>query len=504
MSKSQGASSLDREIAAARLAAGPAAGSGSAQKEKGTPRRSETFGESEIGTNFEVDDVVAVYTLIKKQSELTANDLKNDLASLNALIAENELFGAEVIGKVANLLFDGGIKSIATILTNEKKVISLLPKKITNDDENNVHIATKNIIELIRTTMKEIGNRRRTEKVKANEDREKSDSGTDDSDNDRSRGRTKKKKKNKKRRRTSSTSSSSSSSNRRARKTRAAERIIQEKGLVKFGLGTFPDFKLIREISKRKNEKFVSSKPIEDWIPSGLGSHLGRQQQKDLHNTRSKSASLMIAELIENVTTFWLTHMILGIVESDSILIHVNVLTNIANRDSQEQAVRYERKLIIYLREQLATKQIEKVDEYLIKERSEVMGDVKTSSSSFSGKRIDLRPGDPSRKGNQGNKGKGKQNQNQTQQIQRLEQQLKILIGMTNKGHGKGSGQSADRTPAPTPPRQSSVCRFYDQSTGKGCAKGSNCPFRHERSRAASNNVNWRRAEGSRGRNGRE
>ena len=62
---------------------------------------------------------------------------------------------------------------------------------------------------------------------------------------------------------------------------------------------------------------------------------------------------MTIAELIENSTAFWLTHSINGIVKVESVLTHTTILTEIAQNSTQDAAVRYERSLLLHIKEKI-------------------------------------------------------------------------------------------------------------------------------------------------------
>ena len=177
-------------------------------------------------------------------------------------------------------------------------------------------------------------------------------------------------------------------------------------------------------------------------------------------------------------------------------------IANVANR-SQPEAVKYERQLILYLRGKMISGEIQTVDEYLVKEVSEIV--LKSATNSFSGKRIDLRPGDPLNrdpKPSQGGKGT---NKGQTEMFKAMQN----MITQLSKGGSGGGGKGRDREPPRndrdrdrenTGNRRSIPCKFFNTSTGDGCSKGDQCPFLHapqdRRNHRGSNDQDRSRGDG--------
>ena len=450
----------------------------------------------------------AMNTNMKDKEQFVENMYK-----LSGSMQELMIYDEPTVRRCLERMFENGIESVKDVLKMKQKItnVFIVPEKDRTDDTE--HLA--GVAGTITTTFdrwfktlckRQQAQRERTpEKKRKERDEDESSDGPADKKTMKKENKKEKSKKKKKRKRSASTSSASFSSEDRAEKFRDVESMIRQHHLELFG-SSLPEHKLIAEAHRRRDQKYISSKPIELWYPNGLGSDLDRETQDNMKRARMKSKNLLIAELIEHVVAFWLTHSILGIVRIDSILAHVMVIANVANR-SQPEAVKDERQLILFLRGKMISGDIQTVDEYLIKEVSEIV--LKSATNSFSGKRIDLRPGDPlNRDTRQPSGGKGA-NKGQAEMIRTMQNMQNMISQLARTGSG-GGGKGRDRDPPRTNDRdrdrentgnrRSIPCKFYNTNTGDGCSKGDQCPFLHaaqdRRSHRGSNGQDRSRGDG--------
>ena len=469
------------------------------------PVEADEVRQDDPGSLFQFDSIVAKFYKYKQNTEPSEFDVFHEMIKdVNKDIYTNEQFSPQVVEKFAQTLFDQSIKSINAFLS--KKTGSKVFVPPTDTENHEVVEAHENLIEFdknfrdhVKRMVQEVSVRLDEQRKKRSYDALKGDSDDDDDDfhdRGRSRDRRRKKKKSKKHSRKSGKSSSSSHSDsassrsaRREKKKKEVQKILKEHGLDKFRFSMFPDPKLILEVHKRRKEKTISSKPIEVWVPTGVGSKLSSAAQKKFREDRMKSSSMTIAELIENTIAFWLAHSISGIVKFESILTHITILTEIAQRETQLSAVQYERALLLYIKEEIFKEEITNVDDLLTKIVTEV--DSKKSES-FSGSTRTDTCGDPkggSAKG--GKKGKGRTIGNVLNKLQTIESVIagspsklthNLDRAFAKKGAGKGAGKGDDRRPTAflRPNAQNrrinEPCKFWEAGH---CVKGASCPFVH-------------------------
>ena len=172
-----------------------------------------------------------------------------------------------------------------------------------------------------------------------------------DSSRGRSRDRKRRKKEDKKKdKRASSTGSSSSSDMRREASSDLIAMVTQTE-FKDIPLEHFPHVKMASKVLKKcKAGSTLSSDAIGRWIPQHVGSELPSADQKKLVAEREKSASLSLAQLLEQSAAFWLTHGVAKRVHLVSVFKHILLLIKMASQGNTGIAVQYERMLIQHVR----------------------------------------------------------------------------------------------------------------------------------------------------------
>ena len=456
---------------AQELHGGSSSGSGNPDPGSAKGKSIQDVTEKTFGGKDGDSDPLVQFHQAFQQSELNKDKFKEFIMELHAQLAANTLFNDEQVQSMADELFNNNIKSVKSFMKSREDLELFKPKSPespTQEEDDRLQIYKK--IKDRAKALFEAVSQRVQEKFDVREQVENVDE--DEESYDMKKKKKKKKKKDdtkkKKKRRSSSTSKSSSESSaslRREKRRKKFDKILNEMNISHLGPGVFPETKLVNEVYGRKKDKYISSRPLECWVPSSLGANLPKAEQKKLHEDRSKAKTLLIAELIQHSTAFWLTHSMNGIVNRDSILIHQTVLAGIASRTTQDHAARYERHLIQFLREKLFRGEIsENVNEYLDRVVQEIDSIIGISSFSET-KDKKKEPGWKKDKAKDGGKGKG----NEKKQP---------------KGGGKWTPSNTPNPPVRPPKgkgkdnRSSVACRFHDPANGRFCNIPT-CPFFH-------------------------
>ena len=270
--------------------------------------------------------------------------------------------------------------------------------------------------------------------------------------------RSRSKKKSKKRRRSSS--SSHSSSQRRRAKTDDARKIIDNSPFKFIGEDHFPGANLVKSIAKHKPSDglYISSTPIEEWVPSYVGAQQTSKEQKKTILARQSQTSFSGTQIIEHTVAFWSTHGLNGSIQPNSVIKFMLLITRMCSDRTQGPsfAIKYFRHLITYIRKTISesTIKLTTLDDFIVKVLPEPLTqtNIEHGTSSIKGKGRDIGfkgggqflPPPPPPRGHQPSR--------------------------PPKGGGKGSstGKPSDK-----------ICVYHDPSSGKTCQHGDGCQFKH-------------------------
>ena len=270
--------------------------------------------------------------------------------------------------------------------------------------------------------------------------------------------RSRSKKKSKKRRRSSS--SSHSSSQRRRVKTDDARKIIDNSPFKFIGEDHFPGANLVKSIAKHKPSDglYISSTPIEEWVPSYVGAQQTSKEQKKTILARQSQTSFSGTQIIEHTVAFWSTHGLNGSIQPNSVIKFMLLITRMCSDRTQGPsfAIKYFRHLITYIRKTISesTIKLTTLDDFIVKVLPEPLTqtNIEHGTSSIKGKGRDIGfkgggqflPPPPPPRGHQPSR--------------------------PPKGGGKGSstGKPSDK-----------ICVYHDPSSGKTCQHGDGCQFKH-------------------------
>ena len=190
-----------------------------------------------------------------------------------------------------------------------------------------------------------------------------------------SRSRSPEKSRKRRRRRRHSSRSSSTSSQRRQHRTDETKDIIDKSEFRFVGEEYFPKASLIKAVAKHKvSEKssaYLSSTPIEDWIPSYIGADVPSKEQKKLVSSRRDQGTLGGHQVIEHVIAFWCSHGINGSIHPNSVVKFVFLINKLCADKSKgpSYALTYFKNLVAHIRKVIADSDsvISRLDEFLVK-----------------------------------------------------------------------------------------------------------------------------------------
>ena len=172
-----------------------------------------------------------------------------------------------------------------------------------------------------------------------------------------------------KKKRKRSASSSSSTSQRRDKVDQVTQHLSGSDFKV-FGASSFPESKLVLKVFKyrQKNSStvaFLASSPLEEWTPSYVGQELSSSARKALRNERLKTDSLTMAQAMENIIAFWITHGLAGFVSKEAVLKNILINIRIASEKSVKWLIQYFRILTTHIRNAITEQAISNFDKYL-------------------------------------------------------------------------------------------------------------------------------------------
>ena len=287
--------------------------------------------------------------------------------------------------------------------------------------------------------------------------------------------RSRSKKKSKKRRRSSS--SSNSSSQRRRVKTDDARKVIDNSPFKFIGEDYFPGANLVKSIAKHKPSDglYISSTPIEEWVPSYIGAQQTSKEQKKTIQARQGQTSFSGPQIIEHTVAFWCTHGLNGSIQPNSVIKFMLLITRMCSEKTQGPsfALKYFRHLITHIRKTISesSNKLTSLDDFIVKVLPEPLTqtNIEHGTTSVKGKGKDI-----------GLKGGGPFPPPPPHPRDRAHQP-----GRQSKGGGKGpsAGKPSDK-----------ICVYHDPSTNKTCQHGDTCQFKHLDTNKASELASYKAA----------
>ena len=260
-----------------------------------------------------------------------------------------------------------------------------------------------------------------------------------------------------KRKRKRDNSSSSSTSERRDQQDKVTHHLNNSEFKM-FGTASFPDSKLVLKVFKHRQKNnnsvaFLASSSLEDWVPSYVGQELPSAQRKALRADRTKTDSLTLAQALEHITAFWITHGLAGSVSKDAVFKCILTCVRIANGHSVKWLVLYFRNLVAHIRSEITDKSITSFNSYI----NQIIPEVETQTNlHFS--RLTGRPHQP---GIGGNTLPLRNNFNRNQSRPRPKAPVTLR---PNPGQASQNTQNPNRAIGLTPPQTASatsqMCRF--------------------------------------------
>ena len=271
--------------------------------------------------------------------------------------------------------------------------------------------------------------------------------------------RSRSKKRSKKRRRSSSSSSHSSSQRRRTKKD-DARKVIESSPFKFIGEDHFPNANLVKSVSQHKPSDglYISSTPIEEWVPSYVGAQQTSKEQKKTIQARQGQTSFTGSQVIEHTVAFWSTHGLNGSIQPNSVIKFMLLITKMCSDRTQGPsfAIKYFRHLVTHIRLKIAeaSEKLTSLDEFIVKVISEPLTqtNIEHGTASVKGKgRDNTRGGGPF---------------------------PPPPPPPRDRGHPPSRPPKAGKPTSATKPSEK-VCVYHDPSNGKTCQHGDACQFKH-------------------------
>ena len=262
--------------------------------------------------------------------------------------------------------------------------------------------------------------------------------------------------KRKKKRHHSNSSSSSSSSERERIRADDATAIIEQSDFKVFGLESFPRAKLVNAVVKHRlkngeeRHAYLSTLPIEDWVPSYVGFGKSSTQQKKLLKDRQTSSYMSADQVIAHATSFWITHGLNDSVKVGSVIRFVMIITKLCNDKGSRHATQYFRCLIQHIKEQVlkSSVKIKEFDSYI----NTMIPEAETSCNIL-------------------------MQNSQGTRLYKKEEPSNPTAGTPPVPAVRPNNDDKDRhRPKDTSKR---ICRFHHPAHGMTCRRGKDCPDRH-------------------------
>ena len=232
-----------------------------------------------------------------------------------------------------------------------------------------------------------------------------------------------------------------------------------------FGAASFPDSKLVLKVFKHRQKNnnsvaFLASSPLEDWVPSYVGHELPSAQRKALRMERTKTDSLTLAQALEHITAFWITHGLAGSVSKDAVFKCILISVRIANEHSVNWLILYFRNLVAHIRSEITDKSITSFNSYI----NQIIPEVETQTNIH----FSRATGRPHQPGIVGNALPLRNNLNRNQFRPRPKAPVTLR---PNPGQASQNTQNQNRAIGLVPPQTASatsqMCRFRGPNTAR-------------------------------------
>ena len=278
-------------------------------------------------------------------------------------------------------------------------------------------------------------------------------------------------KKRKRHRRRNSSESSTSSSAKAHVKSDDSTILIEKSEFKIFGFDMFPDPKIVTKVVRcgvrgTHGSAYLSSLPLEEWIPSYVGLHLPAFGRKKLLKERKEKDNMACAMVQENIMAFWITHGLAGFVSLSAVVKNMVIMTRMNSEHGARRAVQYFRCLISHIKEVSVMEKVTNFDDFITK----IVPAVETACNVImtrtkGNNRDDTDKAAASKKGNAS--GKARWDGAQGPQAP--------TVPSTRAQNGKGTKVKGD--PQATTPQR--VCRFHHPKEGFVCNHGADCRYDH-------------------------
>ena len=271
--------------------------------------------------------------------------------------------------------------------------------------------------------------------------------------------RSRSKKRSKKRRRSSSSSSHSSSQRRRTKKD-DSRKIIEASPFKFIGEDHFPNANLVKSVAQHKPSDglYISSTPIEEWVPSYVGAQQTSKEQKKTIQARQGQTSFSGSQVIEHTVAFWCTHGLNGSIQPNSVIKFMLLITKMCSDRTQGPsfAIKYFRHLVTHIRLRIAeaAEKLTSLDEFIVKIIPEPLTQTNIEHGTTS------------------SKGKGRDNIRGGGPFPPPPPPPRDRAHPPNRQQKGGKGASTTKT-------SEKVCVYHDPSSGKTCQHGDACQFKH-------------------------
>jgi hypothetical protein len=176
--------------------------------------------------------------------------------------------------------------------------------------------------------------------------------------------------------------SSGKARSRRARKAHqhdVSSNLIRESDFNIFGTDMFPDPWIVMGVKCNQGTAYISSLPLEAWIPSYYGTNLPSKLRKRYVKDREELHNPPCAYVMENVMAFWITHGLAGFVTIGAVTQHILVMTRMSATQGPRQVERYFRLLVEKIKRDIISYDIVTFDPYIVK----VITDVQVACDSI-------------------------------------------------------------------------------------------------------------------------
>jgi hypothetical protein len=282
--------------------------------------------------------------------------------------------------------------------------------------------------------------------------------------------------KRKRHRRHRSSGSSTSSSEKARIKSDDSSTIIERSDFKIFGFDTFPDPKIVTKVARlgaiggHVDTAYLSSLPLEDWVPSYYGANLPSTVKKKYIKERRERETTPCSFVMENITAFWITHGLAGFVTVLAVFKHLVIMNRVNSEHGARHAMQYFRSLVGHIKEEMILNKISSFDSYITRIIPEVETACNIIMSRSKNVRTDTEPG-TSKNANASTKARWDRGDH-------LRVPRPQSVPARSQGKGKGKFKDlGDNEPTVVGPQP--VCRFHHPKESKVCLHGTQCTFAH-------------------------